>query len=137
MAVRRLVRLGDTVHENHSYTYLPASKEISAPGVYTPILALNITLESDNSIVIFSAASVSVKSPSGYGKLRITWSQGGLTHVVDESEGVIMPLGGNEYSRKIVVTGLTLGDAVGVSLEGQPYGETLYADQGNLYVEEW
>jgi len=134
---RRLVRREDTISFNRSYVSLPTSLEIATPGVFTPILAVTITPKSQPIITILASASLAMVDPEGYGLVRITWTQGGLTHVIGESEGKVLPLGGEEYHREAVVTGLTLGDTVGITLEGTPRGGTVLVDKATLYTEEW
>jgi len=135
--IRRLTRRQDTVADNRDYAALSTAKEITTPGTYTPVLAVSITPRAGDSVVVYTASSISVESPTGYGKFRIRWQQGGLYHTVAESEGKVLPLGGEEYHREFPITGLTVGDAIGISLEAEPFGATLSYDQGNLLVREW
>ena len=137
MQARRLIRREDTVRRKRSYVSSSTTKEVITPDTYTPILATEIIPETQSSINIFVSASVAVKDITGYGKVRVVWTQGGLTHTIGESEGKILPLGGEEYHRDLVVTGLTLSAAVGVSLEGAPEGATIAFDNAVLYTEEW
>ena len=136
MAERRLVRREDTAARNRAEERV-SDLEVIHPNIWTPIVAISITPRNQSSLRISVSASVSMKSVKGYGVLRATWSQGGLTHVFDESEGRVNPLSNEEYSRELAVTGLTVGDAVGITLEGQPFGETLVIDRAHLYAEEW
>jgi len=135
--IRRIVRREDTVRNNREYTTLTTAQEVITPNTYTPVLAAEITPKAQDSVVIFTAGSISVKDPTGYGKVRVRWTQGGIEHSITESEGKILPLGGEEYHRELIVTGLTVGDAVGVSLEFQPLGATLSVDNAILFIEEW
>ena len=136
MTERRLLRREDTAARNRTEERV-SDLEVIHPDSWTPIVAISITPRNQSSLRISVSASVSMKSVKGYGVLRATWSQGGLTHVFDESEGRVNPLGNEEYSRELAVTGLTVGDAVGITLEGQPFGETLVIDRAYLYAEEW
>lgn len=137
MMERRLVRREDTVARNRVEEKLTTEKEIITPDAWTPIIAISITPQQQDSIFFLASASLVMKGVKGYGKVRLTWTQGGLTHIVEESEGRVNPLGGEEYMREVVVEGLTLGDSVGITLEGSPVGETLCAMSAHLYAEEW
>ena len=136
MIERRLTKREDTTARNRVEEKV-SDLEVITPNTWTPIVAVSITPRNQSSLKVSVSASVSVKSPRGYGSLRCTWTQGGLTHTFDESEGKVNPLGGEEYSRELSVTGLTIGDAVGITLEGMPSGETLVIDRAYLYAEEW
>jgi len=137
LTIRRLTRRQDTVADNRDYAALSSAKEITEPNTYTPVLAVSITPGAGGSVVVYTAASISVESPMGYGKFRVRWQQGGLYHTVSESEGKVLPLGGEEYHREFPITGLSVSEAIGISLEAQPFGATLSYEQANLLVREW
>jgi len=133
---QRLVKREDTVSKNQRYK-TATQQEVTNPDEYTPVLATELTPHASKSVVLHVAASISVKDPSGYGKVRVTWTQGGLTQTIDESEGKVLPLGGEEYSREFALAGLTVGDAVGLTLEMLPEGATLSMDTAVLHAKEW
>jgi len=133
---QRLVKREDTVSKNWRYR-TATQQEVTNPDEYTPVLATELTPHASKSVVLHVATSVSVKDPSGYGKVRVTWTQGGLTQTIDESEGKVLPLGGEEYSRELALAGLTVGDAVGLTLEMLPEGATLSMDRAVLNAKEW
>jgi len=133
---QRLVKKEDTVSKNWQYR-TATQQEVTNPNEYTPVLASELTPHASKSVVLRVAASISVKDPSGYGKVRVTWTQGGLTQTIDESEGKVLPLGGEEYSRELALAGLTVGDAVGLTLEMLPEGVTLSMDRAVLHAKEW
>lgn len=78
-----------------------------------------------------------MKGLGGYGKVRMTLTQGGQSNIIFGSEGNVDPLGGHEYMYVCDVGGLSLGDAVGITLEAQPVGETLVVDWGWLGAIEF
>jgi len=133
---KRLIRREDTVSRNRRYAKLETSVDVTTLDVYTPILAVEITPKHQDSVVIFTSLSLTPSRFDAYALIRLTITQAGLTKALPESEGKALPFG-EEYHRQIVVTGLSLGDAVGISLEVMPSIAAARADRADLYKEEW